>query len=243
VIPVINENDSVATDEIRFGDNDTLAALVANLLQAELLVLLTDIDGLYESDPRAGDGGDLVSCAAASDGALDAMVSGSGALGRGGMITKLNAARIASRSGASTVIASGRRAGVLKEILGGERVGTLLTADLSPLDARKRWIAGQLKARGSLRLDDGAVRALCDRGVSLLPVGVTGVEGTFSRGDLVRCVDASGSLIAQGLCNYSSADAQRLLGADSREIVSRLGYSFEPELIHRDNLVVLGRRG
>jgi len=243
VVPVINENDSVATDEIRFGDNDTLAALVTNLLQAELLVVLTDIDGLLSVDPRrGGDGsaaGELISCAAASDTRLDAMVGDSGAFGRGGMITKLQAARLAARSGANTVLAGGRTEGALQSILAGESVGTLLTADLSPLDARKRWIAGQLKAAGELRVDAGAARALVSKGVSLLPVGVTAVSGEFSRGDLVRCLDADGQLLAQGLSNYSSKDTQQLLGVDSREISARLGFCHEPELIHRDNLVVL----
>jgi glutamate 5-kinase len=243
VIPIINENDTVATDEIRFGDNDTLAALVANLLQADLLVVLTDRDGLFDADPRSNETSRLVSFAAAGDRALDAMVSGSGEFGRGGMITKLRAARLAARSGAHTAIANGAAPGVLARLLAGEPVGTLLTADLSPLDARKRWIAGQLKAKGSLRLDDGAVRALLNNGVSLLPVGVTEVAGSFARGDLVRCEDASGRLVAQGLSNYSSGDTKRLRGVDSREIGAVLGYCFEPELIHRDNLVVLAAGG
>jgi glutamate 5-kinase len=247
VVPVINENDSVATDEIRFGDNDTLAALVTNLVQAELLVVLTDIEGLLSVDPRRGGEeaavGELISCAPASDGRLDAMVGDSGSLGRGGMITKLQAARLAARSGASTVLASGRMPEALRSILAGRPVGTLLTADLSPFDARKRWIAGQLKAAGELQVDAGAARALVSRGVSLLPVGVTAVSGQFSRGDLVRCVDADGQLLAQGLSNYSSEDTQRLLGVDSREIGNRLGFQHEPELIHRDNLVVLVEAG
>jgi glutamate 5-kinase len=243
VVPIVNENDSVATDEIRFGDNDTLAALVTNLLQADLLVLLTDTNGLYESDPRAGGGKDRVSWAEAGDRRLDAMVSGSGFLGRGGMITKLEAARLAARSGANTVIADGSTPGVLRSLLDGAPLGTLLTANLSPLDARKRWIAGQLKAKGQLRLDAGAVRALTRNGVSLLPVGVTAVEGDFSRGDLVRCVDPQGHLIAQGLSNYSSAETGKVLGSDSRDVADRLGYSLEEELIHRDNLVILADGG
>ncbi len=243
VIPIINENDTVATDEIRFGDNDTLAALVANLLQADLLVVLTDRDGLYDADPGSRADSRLVSFAPAGDAALDGMVSGSGEFGRGGMITKLRAARLAARSGAHTAIASGATPGVLGQLLGGQPVGTLLTADLSPLDARKRWIAGQLKAKGALRLDDGAVRAVLNNGVSLLPVGVMAVAGTFARGDLVRCEDSAGRLVAQGLSNYSSADTERLRGVDSREIGAVLGYCFEPELIHRDNLVVLAAGG
>lgn len=241
VIPVINENDTVATDEIRFGDNDTLAALVSNLLQADLLIILTDTDGLYEQDPRRVADAPLVTWADAADARLDAMVGGSaGALGRGGMLTKLRAARIAARSGAHTVIAGGRSPEVLGRILAGEAVGTLLTASILPLDARKRWIAGHLRPKGDLVLDAGAVSAVTSRGVSLLPVGVVAVRGKFARGDLVRCVDASGRVVGQGLVNYSSDEATRLAGASSAEISGRLGYSLEPELVHRDNLVVLG---
>ena len=240
VIPVINENDTVATDEIRFGDNDTLAALVTNLLQADALIILTDTDGLHEEDPRRHPGAPLVSWADAGDEHLDAMVVGvAGQLGRGGMVTKLKAARIAARSGAHTVIAGGREADVLTRIFAGEAVGTLLTASILPLDARKRWIAGQLRVRGDLVLDAGAVEAVSTRGVSLLPVGVVAVRGRFVRGDVVRCLDAEGQVIGQGLVNYSSEEAQRLIGAASSEIGKRLGFVLEPELVHRDNLVVL----
>ena len=239
VVPIINENDSVATDEIRFGDNDTLAALVTNLLQADLLILLTDIDGLRESDPQKSPDAPLVSHAPATDSALDAMVGGSGSFGRGGMITKLKAARLAARSGASTIIANGAEPAVLDRVLRGERLGTLLSAGVSALDARKRWIVGQLKAKGRLQLDSGAVAALIKRGVSLLPVGVTAVEGTFTRGDLVQCIGEQGQVIAQGLVNYSSAEALKVLGATSTDIPARLGYSLEVEMIHADNLVVL----
>ncbi|MBX3706425.1 MAG: glutamate 5-kinase [Pseudomonadales bacterium] len=240
VIPIINENDTVATEEIRFGDNDTLGALVTNLLQADLLIILTDRAGLHERDPRVDPAAPVVSCADAADPALDAMIGeGAGLLGRGGMSTKVRAARIAARSGAHTVIAGGERPQVLTSILAGERVGTLLCASVLPLDARKRWIAGQLKPKGELVLDDGAVRAVTSRGVSLLPVGVTAVRGTFARGDVVRCVDAGGAPIAQGLVNYSSEEAVRLAGVTSAEIHVRLGYALEPELVHRDNLVVL----
>jgi glutamate 5-kinase len=240
VIPVINENDTVATDEIRFGDNDTLAALVTNLLQADLLIILTDTDGLYEQDPRMAPEAPLVTWADAADGRLDDMVSGTpGSLGRGGMLTKLRAARIAARSGANTVIAGGRSPEVLARILGGETVGTLLTASILPLDARKRWIAGHLRAKGDLVLDAGAVGAVLSRRVSLLPVGVVAVKGRFSRGDLVRCIDADGRVIGQGLVNYSSEEVAKLAGAVSSEISARLGYALEPELVHRDNLVVL----
>jgi glutamate 5-kinase len=238
-VPVINENDSVATDEIRFGDNDTLAAMVTNLLQADLLIVLTDIDGLYQSDPRQHPDAALISFADATDVSLDQMVGGSGALGRGGMITKLKAARLAARSGAHTVIVNGSDPGVLTRILSGEPVGTLLTASVSPLDARKRWIAGQQRAKGRLTLDSGAVNALLNRGVSLLPVGVVAVSGEFSRGEMVACEDGDGQVIAQGLSNYSSIETRKMLGAGSGEIVERLGYGLEPELIHRDNLVLV----
>jgi glutamate 5-kinase len=240
VIPVINENDTVATDEIRFGDNDTLAALVANLLQADLLFILTDTNGLHEADPRVAPQAPLVAEADVGDARLDAMVGeGAGALGRGGMVTKLSAARIAARSGAHTLIASGHEQGVLARGLAGEALGTLLVASLTPLDARKGWIAGQLKVKGDLLLDLGAAQALRNQGVSLLPVGVSEVRGDFSRGDLVRCLDPEGRAVAQGLANYGSADAVKLLGASSDDIAGRLGYSAEPELIHRDNLVLL----
>ncbi len=243
VIPVINENDTVATDEIRFGDNDTLAALVCNLLQADLLIILTDIDGLHEEDPRRHAGAPLVTWADAGDARLDGMVAGGpGDMGRGGMLTKLKAARIAARSGADTVIAGGRAPGVLGRVLAGDGVGTLLTASILPLDARKRWIAGQLRAKGELVLDAGAVAAVTQRGVSLLPVGVVAVRGRFDRGDVVRCLDAGDEVVAQGLVNYSSAEAERLIGAASSEIAERLGFSLEPELVHRDNLVVLQTR-
>ena len=240
VIPVINENDTVATDEIRFGDNDTLAALVANLLQADALVILTDTDGLHDQDPRLNPQAPIVTWADASDARLDAMVGeGAGELGRGGMVTKLKAARIAARSGAHTVIAGGRQADVLTRVLRGDGVGTLLSASVLPLDARKRWIAGHLKPRGDLVLDEGAVQAVLTRGVSLLPVGVVEVRGQFSRGDVVRCVAGDGRLIAQGLANYSSAEIAKLAGASTSEISARLGFSLEPELVHRDNLVVM----
>jgi len=243
VVPVINENDSVATDEIQFGDNDTLAALVTNLLQADLLVLLTDRDGLHRADPRQHPDAPLVRWAEAEDPELDAMVQAPpGLTGRGGMFTKLRAARLAARSGADTVIAGGRRDAVLLEVLAGAGVGTLLSAGIRPLDARKRWIADQLRPRGTLVLDAGAVQALEERGVSLLPVGVTAVEGSFQRGDVVRCRSADGRAVAQGLVNYSSAEAQRLCGRGSAEIAALVGYEGEPELMHRDNLVLLSVR-
>ena len=239
VIPVVNENDSVATDEIRFGDNDTLAALVASLLAADLLVVLTDVDGLHERDPRSSPDAGRLEYAEATDSGLDALAGEGGALGRGGMITKIRAARTAARSGAHTVIANGRSPGVLNRILAGEPEGTLLAATVLPLVARKRWIAGQLKPRGELVVDAGAAEAMRERGVSLLPVGVVAVRGKFVRGDVVRCVTESGEAVAQGLVNYSSAEAERLAGAATDRIAGILNYVEEPELMHRDNLVIL----
>jgi glutamate 5-kinase len=240
VVPVINENDTVATDEIRFGDNDTLAALVANLLEADLLVILTDQQGMFDRDPRQDPDARLISEARAGDPDLDAMASGGGgALGRGGMATKVQAAARAARSGTSTVIASGRENDVLLRLAQGEALGTLLSADQEPLAARKRWLAGQLKVKGRLVLDEGAVRVLCQGGRSLLPVGVTGVEGAFRRGELVACVAADGREVARGLVNYSAEETRRVMGQASERIETLLGYVDEPELIHRDDMVVL----
>lgn len=240
VVPVVNENDTVSTDEIRLGDNDTLAALVCNLLEAEALIILTDQDGFYSRDPRAGDGAELLHDISLADPRLDAMAgTGMGTLGRGGMRTKLTAARWAARSGASTVIAHGRCEGVLTRLLTGEPdLGSMLHADDVRLGARKRWIAGQLQSRGTLQLDAGAVKALQGGGASLLPVGVRAVEGRFSRGDLVRCVNPEGVEVARGLVNYSAEEVERILGAPTREINDRLGYVGEPELIHRDDLAL-----
>lgn len=241
VVPVVNENDTVATDEIRLGDNDTLGALTANLTDAELLVLLTDQEGLYDADPRSNPDAKLVTEADAADPQLAAMAGTSkGELGRGGMRTKITAATWAARSGAATIIAHGRQARVLPRIAEGEDVGTLLKPASGIMAARKRWIAGQLQLRGRLQLDDGAVRVLREHGRSLLPVGVKAVEGSFERGDLVACVDAQGNEVARGLTNYSALEAARIAGAASADIVARLGYPGEPELIHRDNLVVGG---
>jgi glutamate 5-kinase len=240
VVPVINENDTVATEEIKVGDNDTLAALVTNLIEADVLVLLTDRDGLHEADPVATPAAPIVPFARANDARLDAMVGGSaGRLGRGGMATKLNAARIAARSGATTLIANGRTPNVLLRIRAGEAVGTLLASDIEPLVARKRWIAGQLRTKGELVLDAGAVRVLRNQGRSLLPVGVTACTGEYARGDVVLCVDASGGAVAKGLTNYSSDETRKIIGCSSAEIAMRLGYVDEPELVHRDNLVLL----
>ncbi len=240
VVPVINENDTVATDEIRFGDNDTLAALVANLVHADALIILTDQGGLHTGDPRQQSDAKLVDYAEANDPTLDAYVAtGVGGFGRGGMLTKLRAARLAARVGAHTFIASGSQPDVLPKLMAGVELGTMLTASEAPLDARKRWIADQLQAAGDLILDDGAALAVAKRGVSLLPVGVTGVQGEFDRGDLVRLLDGNGRLLGQGLVNYTSADARRLLGAASSAIEAKLGYRNEDELVHCDNLVLL----
>lgn len=239
VIPVVNENDTVVTDEIRFGDNDTLAALVANLVDADVLVILTDQDGMFESDPRTNPNAQMITEVRASDPSLDAKAGGGGKLGRGGMTTKVKAARLAARSGAHTIIVGGRIDRVITRLRAGESLGTLLTADQQPQTARKRWLAGHLQVRGRLVLDDGAVRVLQSQGKSLLPVGVRQVHGEFHRGDMVACVDASGQEVARGLVNYSVHEAKRIIGRPSEEIESLLGYVDELELIHRDNMVVL----
>jgi len=239
VVPVVNENDTVANDEIRFGDNDSLAGLVANLVEAGLLVVLTDQAGFYTRDPRVDPAAELVREARAGDPTLDAMAGEGGTYGRGGMRTKLEAARLAARSGTTTVIASGRDPSVLARLHAGEPVGTRLSPGQAPLAARKRWLAGQLKVRGRLTLDDGAVRVLCQSGRSLLPVGVRDVEGRFQRGELVACVDPAGCEVARGLVNYSADETRKIMGQPSERIVDLIGYVAEPELIHRDNLALL----
>jgi glutamate 5-kinase len=240
VIPVINENDTVVTDEIKFGDNDTLGALVTNLVEAEVLIILTDQAGLYEADPRRHPGARLVDEADAGDPRLDAMAGGSGSeIAKGGMLTKVQAARRAARSGAHTVIASGREPDVLLRLARGERLGTLLRARTVPLAARKQWLADHLTVAARLSLDAGAVKALVREGKSLLPIGVTDVLGDFQRGEVVACVDPQGREVARGLVNYSAEETRRILRRPSAEIESELGYVDEPELIHRDNLVLL----
>ncbi len=239
VVPVINENDTVATEEIRFGDNDTLAALVTNLVEADLLLILTDQAGLYERDPRLDPHARLVSEGQAGDPKLLEMAGGCGALGRGGMRTKLAAAEKASRSGAATVIASGREPEVILRVVAGEPLGTYLKPATGRLAARKRWLAGQVRVAGRLYLDEGAVRVLREAGRSLLPVGVTRVEGVFSRGETVACLDPQGREVARGLVNYSSEETARIIGKPSEQIEAILGYVDEPELIHRDNMVIL----
>lgn len=239
VVPIVNENDTVVTDEIRFGDNDRLAALVANLVDADALIILTDKDGMYDVNPDIDSNAQLISFAHASDSSLDAKAGTSnGALGRGGMQTKLEAARLASRSGCSTVIAGGRNQDVLSRICAGENIGTFLSADKTPLAARKQWLAGQLQVKGSLILDDGAIKVLRQQGRSLLAVGVTVVNGSFTRGELVRCEDTHGNEVARGLVNYSSDEAQLIQGKSTEEIITILGYCEDDELIHRDNLVI-----
>lgn len=240
VIPVVNENDTVVTDEIRFGDNDTLAALVANLIDADLLVILTDQHGLFDRDPRVHAEARLIDQASAYDTALDQMAGGSaGHLGRGGMATKLRAARLAARSGAETVIAGGSVEDVLLKIAAGAREGTHLTVDTAPMAARKQWLAGMLQTVGSIVVDDGAEKVLRESGRSLLPVGVTAVSGQFRRGDLVVCRNRQGQDIARGLINYSALEASKIMGRASADIESVLGYQGDEELIHRDNLVLL----
>ncbi|WP_436799155.1 glutamate 5-kinase [Halomonas alkalicola] len=239
VVPVINENDTVVTDEIRFGDNDTLGALVANLLEADALIILTDQEGLFDADPRGNPEARLIHEGRADDPALAAVAGGGGALGRGGMVTKIRAAHLAARSGAFTAIASGRQPEVLTRLMAGERLGTLLRPDQAPIAARKRWLAGQLQVRGTLTLDAGAVKVLRESGSSLLAVGVKAVAGQFRRGDMVLCLDEAGERVAKGLVNYGADDAARLLGKPSHQIEAILGFMEAPELIHRDNLVVL----
>lgn len=238
VVPVVNENDTVVTEEIRLGDNDTLAALVSNLVEAELLVILTDQDGLFERNPAENPDAPLVPEAEAGDTTLLAMAGSGGALGRGGMFTKLSAAEKAARSGSATVIANGREPEVLLRLKQGETLGTLLTPRSGRLAARKQWLAGQLKVRGRLYLDAGAVRVLQESGRSLLPVGVTRAEGRFARGELVACLDPGGQEIARGLVNYDSQETARIIGRPSSEIERVLGYVDEPELVHRDNMVL-----
>jgi glutamate 5-kinase len=239
IIPVVNENDTVVTDEIRFGDNDTLAALVANLVGADLLVILTDQNGLYENDPRSHPDAKLLHQVDVNDQQLDLMAGESkGNLGRGGMSTKLSAARLASRSGTATIVASGREADILTQLQQGKNYGTLFIPDKEPLLARKQWLAGQLRAKGKLILDKGAVKVLKNKGSSLLAIGVLEILGNFQRGDIVICMDEKKNTIARGLANYNSEESHLIKGKASKEILGILGYCDEPELIHRDNLVL-----
>ena len=240
VIPIINENDTVVTDEIKFGDNDTLGALVANLIEADALIILTDQRGLYTADPRRDPQARFVDEAKAGDPMLEAMAGGAGTgIGRGGMLTKILAAKRAATSGAHTVIAWGREERVLSRLASGEMIGTQLTAQTAQLTARKQWMADHLQTAGSVILDDGAVQVLTAHGKSLLPIGVVEVGGDFGRGDVITCLDGQGRALARGITNYSSSEARRILRRPSSEIESILGFVEEPELIHRDNMVLL----
>jgi len=239
VVPVINENDTVTTEEIRFGDNDTLAGLVANLIEADVLVILTDQEGLYDSDPRIDPTATLIQKGYADDARLFAMAGETGgALGRGGMLTKLRAAKLAARSGTTTRIASGKVPDVLLQIANNEQIGTLLLPAKAPIAARKQWLASHLKMRGKLYLDEGAVNALRHAGKSLLPIGVTHVEGQFERGEMVACLSQDGEEVAYGLVNYNAEETQKILGYPSDKIEKILGYVDEQALVHRDNLVL-----
>ena len=238
VIPVVNENDTVVTDEIRFGDNDTLAAMVANLIDADVLLILTDRDGLYTADPAINPDAELLSEVSATDAGLEAMAGSGGKLGRGGMLTKVQAARLAARSGTQTLIAHGREPGIMKRLASGELLGTWFRAGKAPVAARKQWLAGLVRSNGTLVLDDGAVDVLSKSGRSLLPVGVKDARGDFVRGDMVICVDGDGREVARGLVNYNLDEARLIIGQSSNRIEELLGYQGDPELIHRDNLVL-----
>ena len=240
VIPVINENDTVVTDEIKFGDNDTLGALVTNLVEAGAMIILTDQAGLYTADPRKDSSATLVRSAQAGDPSLEKMAGGAGShLGSGGMLTKIIAAKRAARSGAHTVIVSGREPDVLLRLANGEAIGTTLLAETPTLAARKQWLADHLQVRGRITLDAGAVKALAQEGKSLLPIGATSLSGDFERGAVVACIDTNGKEIARGLVNYSADETRKILRKPSNEIETILGYVDELELIHRDNLVLL----
>ncbi len=239
VVPLINENDTVVTDEIRFGDNDILAALVANLVDADGLLLLTDQEGLMSTDPRYSDEAKLIQSSDVYAGDLDKVAMDGGGLGRGGMKSKLRAARIASRSGTETVIANGTNNSIVSRVIAGENLGTWLSSGRKPESARKQWLASMVQVRGQLVLDGGAIAVLLDSGSSLLPIGVLKATGDFGRGDLVSCLDKNGNEIARGLVNYDYLEVKRIIGLPSSEIPSKLGYGGENELIHRDNLILI----
>ena len=243
VVPIINENDSVATDEIRFGDNDTLAALVTNLIEADVLVILTDQAGLYTTDPRIDSKAKLLNRVMVEDPAIEQMAGGTGSsIGRGGMLTKIIAAKHAARSGAHTIIASGHEENILIRLVQGESVGTQLLTNTKKLAARKQWLADHLQVHGNITLDEGAVKALTVEGKSLLPIGVIETTDNFERGEVVNCINAMGEEIARGLINYSAAETRKILRCASSEIETILGYVDEIELIHRDNLVLLNKQ-
>ena len=241
VVPIINENDSVATEEIRFGDNDSLAGLVTNLAEADRLVILTDQAGLHRRDPREFPDAGIIRTAQAGDPGLLEFAGAGGTLGRGGMLTKLKAAETAAKSGAQTIICSGQEADVLLKIAAGEQVGTLLGVARSPLAARKQWLAGHKPPQGTLTLDEGACKVLSEQGRSLLAVGVIAVRDDFRRGEIVSCVDRQGREIARGLVNYNADETRKIMGQPSSMIEQLLGYVDEEELIHRDNMVVAGK--
>ena len=239
VVPVINENDTVVNDEIKFGDNDTLGALVANLVEADALIILTDQRGLYAADPRKVPDAAFVHVGQAGDVALEAMAGGAGSgIGKGGMLTKILAAKRAAGSGASPIIASGREPHVLSRLCAGEAIGTWLMAQTAKHQARKRWMADHLQLRGSIRIDAGAVSKVVSEGKSLLPIGMTSVEGEFSRGEVIAICTPEGREIARGLANYASAEARLICRKSSTELEAALGYVAEPEMVHRDNLVL-----
>ena len=239
VLPVINENDTVVNDEIKFGDNDTLGALVANLVEADALIILTDQKGLYTADPRRDPSATFVHEARAGDAKLEEMAGGAGSsIGKGGMITKILAAKRAAGSGASTVIAWGREPDALVRLTQGEAIGTLLVAQTQKQQARKQWMADHLQLRGSVIIDDGAVSKLKGDGSSLLPIGMTGVDGDFSRGEVIAILDSQGQEVARGLANYAAAEARLLCRKPSSQMMELLGYAAEPEMVHRDNLVL-----
>ena len=240
VVPIINENDTVVTDEIKFGDNDTLGALVANLIEGDALIILTDQKGLFTADPRKDPDARFVHEGKAGDVLLEAMAGGAGTgIARGGMLTKILAAKRAATSGAHTVIAWGREDQVLTRLAAGEAIGTQLTAQTAQLTARKQWMADHLQTAGKVMLDDGAVQKLSTEGKSLLPIGVLEVGGEFGRGDVITCTDRAGRSIARGITNYSSSETRRIMRRPSAEIIAILGFVEEPELIHRDNMVLL----
>ncbi|MFK8027462.1 MAG: glutamate 5-kinase [Gammaproteobacteria bacterium] len=240
VIPVVNENDTVATDEIRFGDNDNLAALVANLISADQLIILTDQAGIFDKNPNEFKDAKLIESCSTNDRILDIVAGPSHhALGRGGMVTKVSAARRAERSGTSTIILSGKQANALTSIADGSYIGTTIMPAIEPLTARKQWIANQLQVVGSIQLDAGASNVIRSGGASLLPIGVKSVKGEFKRGDLVACNDEQGNEIARGLINYNADESRKILGKSTAEIEPTLGYIDEPELINRDNLAIL----
>jgi glutamate 5-kinase len=238
-VPVVNENDSVSNEEIRFGDNDTLGGLVANLIEADLLIILTDQDGLFDSNPGQNPDARLIDKADASDPQLISYAGpSSGHLGSGGMQTKVSAAQLAARSGTHTVIASGKLENVIRRIVDGEKIGSFLEAGEGHLAARKQWLAGHMRCAGELHLDDGAVDVLQNKNASLLPIGVKKVNGVFNRGEVVACIDLKGREIARGLVNYASDECKQIVGKPSQQIAEILGYEDDPELINRENLIL-----